>query len=181
MKLLKKTELFASSQGLISFFIVTCFLLSLFQNPEAYAEMKKVTGTSKIVNNLLDYEKHYGQSKVRFVNILQIYSSAEPDWNNAKVFNACYYVDSTHQGDDYDGCLVIMHPNGDQTFMQYEGSWNWVLPRKGYQWISDTKGRFTGGTGKFKGIRGSFKYKGKGDGKKDLGGEWVVEYEIVNY
>jgi hypothetical protein len=67
-----------------------------------------------------------------------------------------------------------------QTFIKYEGSWKWALPREGYKWTSESKGRFTGGTGKFKGIRGTFTSKGKGDGRKDLGSEWQIEYEITS-
>jgi hypothetical protein len=141
--------------------------------------MKKVSGTSKQIAKLLADETLYDQTKVRFLNNLQMYSSADPDWNKAKVFSAYFYINPTRQGDDYYGCLAITHPNGDQTFIKYDGSWKWVLPRDGYRWTGETKGRFTGGTGKFEGIRGTITSKGKGDGRIDLGSEWKIEYEIA--
>ena len=142
--------------------------------------MKKVSGTSKRVIESRAYEKYYEQTKVRFANNLQMYSSADPDWDKAKVFSVYYYVNPTRQGDDFDGYLAITHPNGDQTFVKYEGAWNWVLPREGSRWIIESKGQFTAGTGKFKGIRGTFISKMNGDGSRELEQVWEVEYEIAS-
>ena len=168
------------SRDLTAFFFVSCLLLSLFFSQEAYAEMKKVSGTSKLLESLITTGATYpDQTRVRFINNLQMYSSADSDWDKAKVFSAYFYINPTRQGDDYNGCLAITHPNGDQTFIKYDGSWQWVLPRDGYRWTAETKGQFTGGTGKFKGIRGTISSKGKGDGPKDLGSEWEIEYEIA--
>ena len=104
--------------------------------------------------------------------------SADPDWDKAKVFNVFYYLNPTHQGDDYNGCLVITYPNGDQTFVKYEGAWKCTTPRDGYRWISETKGRFTGGTGKFEGIKGYYIVKEDGDGEKKIKVEFEAEYEM---
>ena len=168
------------SRDLTSIFIAICFLFLLIQSQEAYAEMKKVSGTSKQIAKLLADETLYDQTKVRFVNTLKMYSSADPDQDKAKVFSAYLYINPTRQGDDYNGCLAITHPNGDQTFIKYVGSWKWVLPRDGYRWTSETKGVFTGGTGKFEGVKGTRTSKGKGDGRKVLGSEWKIEYEIAS-
>ena len=65
-------------------------------------------------------------------------------------------------------------------FVKYEGAWNWVLPREGSRWISESKGQFTAGTGKFKGIRGTFISKMNGDGSRELEQVWEVEYEIAS-
>ena len=177
---INKSKVTIINRGLTSIFIVICCLLSLIYSPKAYAEMKKVSGTSKQVTELLDYEIYYDQTKVRFENHLFMWSSVDPDWDKAKIFTAHFYINPTHQGDDHNGCLAITHPNGDQTFIKYDGSWKWVLPREGVRWVSEKKGQFTGGTGKFEGIRGTFTSKGKGDGRRHLGGEWEVEYEITS-
>jgi hypothetical protein len=142
--------------------------------------MKKVSGTSKQITKLLEMETYYDQTKVRFVNSLNAWSSADPEWDKAKTFSAYYYINPTRQGDDFRGCTVITYPNGDQSFIEYDGSWEWVLPRDGFRWTSEINGIFTGGTGKFEGIRGAFTSKGKGNGRTDLGDEWEVKYEIAS-
>jgi hypothetical protein len=67
------------SRDLTSIFIAICFLFLLIQSQEAYAEMQKVSGTSKQIAKLLADETLYDQTKVRFVNTLKMYSSADPD------------------------------------------------------------------------------------------------------
>ena len=166
--------------GFTSIFIVICFFLPLSLSQESYAEMKKVSGTSKQITKLIAKETYFDQTKIRFINNLNVWSSANPDWDNAKTFTAYFYINPTRQGDDYKGCTAITHPNGDQTFFEYDGSWKGVLPRDGFRWTSETNGILTGGTGKFKGIRGTFISNGKGDGRTDLGGEWEIKYEIAS-
>jgi hypothetical protein len=167
-----------SARGFISIFIVISIFLSIIYSQKAYAEMKEVFGTSTLISNLYAGQIFHDQTNVRFVNNLHMFSSTDADWDKARAFNAYFYINPTRQGDNYNGCFAITHANGDQTFVQYEGSWKWVLPRNGLRWTSESKGRFTGGTGKFEGIRGTWASKGKGDGTKDLGGEWEIEYEI---
>jgi hypothetical protein len=179
LQLKRRLKMTNISRGLTSIFLAICFLFPLVQSQEAYAEMKKVSGTSKQIAKLFADETFYDQTKVRFLNNLQMYSSDDPDWDKAKVFSVYFYVNPTRQGDDFNGCLAITHTNGDQTFIKYEGSWKWVSPRDGYRWDSETKGVFTGGTGRFKGIKGTLSSKGKGNGRKDLGGEWEIKYEIA--
>jgi len=159
-------------------FIAICFLMPLILSQEAYAEMKKISGTSKRIKNLLRTSTSYGETKVRFINNLTMFNSTDPDWDKAKSFNASYIINPTGQGDDYTGCKAITHPGGDQTFILFRGSWKWVSPRDVYRFIFEAKGRFTGGTGKFKGIRGYWRIKGKGDGMLYVTGEWEVEYTV---
>lgn len=176
---IKQSKKSITFRSLASIFILTCLLLSPNFIQRAYAEMKKASGTSEQINKLHANNTSYGQTNVRFVSNLHMYSSTDSDWNKAMVFSTYFYINPTRQGDDYEGCLAITHSSGDQTFIKYNGSWKWVLPRDGYRWTSEAKGKFTGGTGKFKGIRGTFSSKGKGDGRKDLGSEWEIEYEIT--
>ena len=189
MATLNKSKVTVINRGFTIIFIIICFLLSIIQSQEAYAEMKKVSGTSKHVNRLIAYETYYPQTKVRFRNNLQMFSSADPDWDKAKIFTVFYYINPitvyyhinpTGEGDDYKGCAAITYANGDQAFIMYDGSWKWVLPRDGFRWTSETKGIFTGGTGKFEGIKGTFTSKGKGVGRSNTTGEWEIEYEIAS-
>jgi len=169
-----------TNRGLTIIFILICFLLSLIQSQEVYAEMKKVTGTSKPIERLLAVERYYSGTNVRFVNHLLMYNSVDPNWDKAKVFSAFYYINPTGQGDEFRGCLAITHHNGDQTFIEYNGSWKWVSPRDGLRWNSEITGVFTGGTGKFKGVKGILNSNVKGDGQNTIGGEWEVEYELAS-
>jgi len=179
MTTLNKSKVTIINWGLTTLFIVICLLLSLTQIQETYAEMQKVSATSKRVANLFSSESSNMQATVRFVvDTASIYSSSDPDWDKAKIFSAWHTINPTDQGEDFKGCYAITHPNGDQTFLHYDGSWKWVLPRDGNKWTSEEYGYFTGGTGKFNGITGFFTGKGKGDGPTDATVELQFEYEV---
>jgi hypothetical protein len=139
--------------------------------------MKQVFGTSKLINVLSD-STYSGQVFVRFVNNHQIFSSSDPDWDKAKAFSAYYSINPTGEGDDYRGCWVFTHQNGDQSFALYDGSWKWKEPKDGMKWTAESKGIFTGGTGKFEGIRGTILVKVEGDGRNYVKNEWEAKYEL---
>jgi hypothetical protein len=143
------------------------------------AEMKKTIGTSKELSKLLSVETNRLKENVKFVNTLFEWSSADPIWDKTKIFSVRFSINPTRRGDDYMGALAITDPNGDQAFIEYSGSWKFASPGEGVTWISENKGTLTGGTGKFKGIRGVYTSKGKGFGRKYLGSEWEIEYEIA--
>jgi hypothetical protein len=182
MATINKSKVTVINRGFTIFFIVICFLLSLIQSQEAYAEMKKISVTSKLLKTLIKTDETYpDQTRVRFTNNLQMFSSADPDWDKAKVFGVRYSINPTRDGDPYNGCLAITHHNGDQTFIKYEGSWKWALPKDGVSWISESKGKFTGGTGKFEGISGTVTIKVEGRGPNHyVSSKWEVEYEIAS-
>lgn len=179
MTSIKKVAAVVSHSGLRNIIVVICLLSPLVQSQEACAEMKKIAGTSKRLDRLTDISKFYDQTKVQLVNIVNIFSSADPDWNKATHFNVFYYLNPTLEGDSYHGCASITLSNGDHFFITYSETWEWVSPRDGFRWISEEIGYFTGGTGKFKGIRASFKFKGSGNEYKNVTGEWEAEYEIL--
>lgn len=181
MTIFKKCKPTVICQSLFGFFIVSCFLISLFQSQNAYAEMKKVTGTSKVVSTLLDFETSRFQEDVRvqYTNRLNEWSSADPTWNKGKVFTVYFFINPTRLGDDFMGSLAFTDPNGDQAFVQYVGSWKYDSPSTDLHWNAEEKGTFIGGTGKFKGVKGSYKAKTKGTGaKRSI--EWEINYEIVS-
>jgi hypothetical protein len=178
MTTINKSKATIINRGLTSIIIVICFLFSLFQSQEAYAEKKRVTGTSKQIDSLVDTRTYYNEAEVRLVNTTGMLSSTDPNWDKAKSFSVLYYINPTGQGDEYKGCVAITFPNGDHAYTKFSGSWKWVLPRDGYRWTSEEIGRFTGGTGKFKGIKGTITIKGKGEGQNYEIGEWEAEYEI---
>ena len=176
----KKRKVTTINRALMSIFIVLCFFLYLIQSQEAYAEMKKVSGTYEQITKLVDDATIHGQTFVRLANYRFMYSSSDPDWDKATTFNVRYYINPTYQADKYRGCAATTHPNGDQTFTEFNGSWKWVLPRDRFKWTTLYEGIFTGGTGKFKGIKGTITIKGKGETRMSHIGEWEVLYEIIN-
>ena len=161
----------------ISIFILIFAGGSLFHGHKAYAEMKQVFATSKLTKVLMDYS-YYDKINVRRVHNHGIFSSSDPDWDKTKVFSANFYIDPTGEGDDYKGWWVFTHQNGDQTFAQYDGSWKWKLPRDGMKWTAESKGTFTGGTGKFEGIRGTISVEVEGDGSNYVKNSWEFKYEL---
>jgi hypothetical protein len=142
--------------------VLTFILLiySAIQSQEAYAEVKKVSVTSKLIKVLMTTNDIYpDQTKVRFINNLQIFSSADPDWNNAKVFGVRYFINPTRDGDPYRGCVAITHNNGDQTFIKFEGSWKWAEPKDGVSWISESKGEFIGAQANLRALVGPLRLR----------------------
>ena len=81
-----------SARGLTSIFFVICILLSINYSRKAYAEMKKVSGTSTQISKLYAGQTFHDQTKVRFVNNLHMLSSTNADWDNARVFSAYFYI-----------------------------------------------------------------------------------------
>ena len=139
--------------------------------------MKQVFGTSKLIKLLSD-DSYFDQVRVRRVHNHAILSSSDPDWDKAKLFSANFYINPTGEGDAYTGWFAITHQNGDQSFIKYEGSWKWQEPKDGWNWIAETKGSFTGGTGKFEGIRGTVLVEQKGAGQQSLNTNWEIKYEL---
>ncbi len=177
-----KSKVAVINRAYTTIFFAICFLLTLIQSPEADAEMKKISVTSKLLKTLLTSDEIYpDQTKVRFINNLQILSSADLDWDKAKVFGVRYYINPTRDGDPYKGCVAITHHNGDQTFIRFDGSWKWIEPKDGFSWISESKGEFTGGTGKFEGISGTVTITVEGKGPRHyVSSKWEFEYELAS-
>ena len=80
-----------SVRGLVSVTFVICILLSINYSQKAYAEMKKVSGTSTQISKLSADQILHDQTKVRFVNNLHLFNSTDADWDKAKVFSAYFY------------------------------------------------------------------------------------------
>lgn len=72
------------------------------------------------------------------------------------------------------GHMVIMHPGGDQTFLLYEVTWKNVGSLD-LEW--QYEGRFLRGTGRFKGITGTGRERGRSTSTGDSG-DWETEYSL---
>ena len=119
MTTISKSKATIINRGLTSIFIVICFFLSLIQNQEAYAEMKKVSGTSGQIVRLAETNiaVDYSPQKGRLIVLHTVLNSADPDWNNVPFF-FFVYDESAKEWDDR-GYGVITHSGGDQTFIKF--------------------------------------------------------------
>ena len=152
--------------------ILTCFLMSLTQPQEAYAEKKKITGTSKGIALLSRGRIPVPKSPVKgYISAKhQVLDSADSDWNKADYFFVIYAA-STREWNNK-GYGVITHPNGDKAFIEFEEKYDGT----GSVYTGEVKGFFLKGTGKFEGIKGSWSSNWKRDPERVE--EWQVEYEI---
>ncbi len=172
MTTINKSKITIINRGLTSVFLVICFLLSLIQSQEAYAEMKKVSGTSKTIVRLALNRIPVADTTVKGYLVVYhtVLSSANPDWNNAPFFYIEYDESTKEWGER--GYGVITHPGGDQTFIKFVGR----RSAAGSESTGEWEGLFIGGTGKFKDIKARWLLKWKKTTTKGLMVEWEVEY-----
>jgi len=153
---------------------MVCFMVPLIQNHEAYAEGKKVSGTVKTSRDL---ERNLIRSTAfkpaipvgELTNIFGNYSSADPEWNNA-TFYSVWLIENLN----FIGHAVVTHPGGDQTFRTVKGK---LKALNVHDWTSQYEGWFSGGTGKFGGIKGTWKAKTV-QTQSESTTEWEAQYEI---
>jgi len=158
--------------------ISVCLMISTIQIQESYAETKTVSGTFKLAYNLAKNHIINPDTKctVLVTNRLFTLNSTESIWNNASYYYVSTEMDFTMVGGDSKIYAVITHPGGDQTFIESEGTWKFGSLEGGYNWSFESNGKFIGGTGKFKGIKALWKFKGKGKEDKEIIGEWEVKH-----
>ena len=154
--------------------LVVCCMVPLIQTPDVYAESKKASGSLKGASDLA---RHRIQSTAykppipvgELNNFFGIFSSDDPEWNNA-TFYSVWYIENLN----FIGHGVVTHPGGDQTFRIVKGK---IKALNVHEWTAEYRGYFIGGTGKYKGIQGSWKEKTV-NMSAGLTTEWEVEYEI---
>jgi len=156
------------------FFIVFCFMVSLIQTQEVCAESKKVSGTVKERTELaLDYIRSTEYKPPIPVgemnNIFGLYSSDDPEWNNA-TFYSVWLIENLN----FIGHAIITFEGGDQIFRTVKGK---LKALNVHDWASEHEGWFIGGTGKFKGIKGRWREKIMHT-MSEITTEWEVEYEV---
>jgi hypothetical protein len=173
MTIIRKIKANIINRGLTSIFLVICFLSSLIQSQEAYAEMKKVSGTSKTIARLAQTPIAVAGSPAK--GILRVFnsvlSSADPDWNDACFFYVEYAESTKDWGEK--GYGVITHPGGDQTFIRFMSK---LTSTAGSESTGEWEGLFLGGSGKFKDIRARWLLKWKRIMTEGRVAEWEVEY-----
>ena len=156
------------------FLIVVCFVVSLIQIQEVYAESKKVSGTVKERNELArDIIRSTAYKPPMPVGemetIFGVYSSDDPEWNNATFFSV-WFMENLN----FIGQAVITFEGGDKIFRTVKGK---LKALNVHDWATEHEGWFVKGTGKFKGIKGRWREKIVHEMSK-VTTEWEVEYEI---
>ena len=97
--------------------------------------------------------------------VLQIYrdttTSSDPDWNETEVM-IYQQTDQVAGTGTHRGYFRRLHKNGDTNYGSYEGTHKTTVKEDG-SWETTWEGtcKVTGGTGKFKNIKGSGTYRGK--------------------
>ena len=158
--------------------ILVCPFVSLIQSQEAYAEEKKVSGTSKWLFGLPRSKiTQPGKTPVVVNGGVYVLNSTDPTWNNASFCDVSIHIDWTpYVGNNYKTYAVITDPGGDQAFTLSDASWKMDKSVEGLIWSAEANGTFVGGTGKFEGIKAHWKLKLKGFGQRKIIGEWEAQY-----
>ena len=157
----------------VFFTILCCFSVQA-------AEKKKVTYTKKIKQLISradvypgDVPKHKMSQSVRINSV----TFSDPDFGTADCW-AYGHLDSVAGNGTHRGYGVCHFKNGDKTYAENEGTHKTTV-KEGGAWEVNYEGKiqFTGGTGKFKNIKGGGVYKGTITAKgRTEEGEMEVEY-----
>lgn len=147
--------------------------VSLIRGQEACAEGGKVSGVTESVEPLAQDNMVFPKELI-FIHFriqLWVLRSADPDWDKAHPFTIRF--DHPNKATWFEGYSAITHPGGDQTFMKFEGKEESLGAKATYE----AKGRFIGGTGKFKGITGTSTFLQTWT-LAETTTEWETEYKI---
>jgi hypothetical protein len=143
----------------------------------AQAQSKKVSGKSAQVIRVARTEIFLGNDPGdtgHLESISRVLTSEDGDWNQARVFSTRFSDPHARRERHVRGHMVVTHPNGDQTFLDYEFRWK---PVAGGEQDFELNARFIRGTGKFRGISGRWRERGRTTLTSDSS-EWEVEYSV---
>jgi hypothetical protein len=103
-------------------------------------------------------------------------NSSDPDFSGVvcTTYNQADQVVGMGSHKGYEDCL---YKNGDHSYLKYEGTHKTITQGDG-SWEATWEGSFqyTGGTGKFKNLKGNGTYKGKAT-PEGAGSNWEIEVE----
>lgn len=163
----------------IAGYLVVIFIVASFSFSAQAAEKKKISASGKLERSisraivyLEDAPKHHLEQMVRIDTI----NSSDSDFNDIEVQHY-QQSDSGAEKGSHKGYRIHFHKNGDKSYMRFEGTQKLIVKEKG-AWEVDAEGKWqcTGGTGKFKSLKGSGTYKGKSTSKGSTY-DWEGEVE----
>jgi len=143
------------------------------------AETKTITG-AKIVKSIIsrnilspsDDPKHVMSQTVRE----DIITSPDQDWNDLA---AVSYEQADHLAGNgsHHGVITVRHANGDETYLRYAGT-DAMSVASGSAWEVTSQGtiQISGGTGKYKEMKGMGTYSGKSS-PKGSSVHWEIRVE----
>ena len=170
----KESEMTVTMWSLVGILVIAALAsVPLIRGQEAYAEGKKVSGITESVEALAQ-DKIVFPKELIFIHFriqLWVLRSADPDWDNARAFTIRF--DHPTKPKWFKGYNAITHSGGDQTFIRFVGKEESLGAKATYE----AKGRFIGGTGKFKGITGTSTFFQTWT-PAETTTEWATEYKV---
>jgi len=111
---------------------------------------------------------------LNLIEVRGVQKSPDEQWNNSKI---TYWgtSDLIAGSGPQRGYFVNDHPDGDRDFGTFEGR----IVTSGAEITLEGTWKFTGGTGKFKGLSGGGSYKGRMTSPVEVENTWEGKYEIA--
>jgi hypothetical protein len=153
--------------------VVTSFTFSV-----RAAEKKKFTTTTKAkqtISSTTLYPANVPNHEIVQSVVVRTVTSSDPDFNGMEVI-VYGQMDSVAGNGSHRGYATLRDKNGNEVYTKYEGTHK-TMAKEGGTWerTSEGKSQVTGGTGKFKNIKGNTTYKCKFTAE---GGGCDTEYEV---
>ncbi len=128
----------------------------------------KIRGQSTV--NIAHEDTHV----LSLIGVAGTQQSPDPLWNGSRI---SYWgtADLLNGSGPQKGYYVNDHPDGEREWGTFEGK----ITTAGQQVTMEGTFKFTGGTGKYKGITGSGTYKGYFPSALDVVNEWHGEYTLA--
>jgi hypothetical protein len=111
---------------------------------------------------------------LNLIEVRGVQNSPDEKWNDSKI---TYWgtADLIAGSGPQSGYFVNDHPDGDRDFGTFEGR----IVTSGAEVTLEGTWKFTGGTGKFRGLRGGGTYKGRMTSPVQVENTWEGQYEIA--
>ena len=107
---------------------------------------------------------------------IDTHKHSDPDFGSAEEW-IYMHSDSVAGTGTHRGHSVTNYENGDKSYQKWEGTHKTTVKDGAWETKFEGKSQFTGGTGKFKNIKGGGAYKGTMTAKGVTGsGEFEAEY-----
>jgi hypothetical protein len=143
--------------------VVTCIVMAL--SFSAQAEKKKITWRKKTTKQMISQTTVYpgdvpNHELVQTVSIDRGITTSDPEFAIIEmVIHA--QIDQIAGTGSHRTHSTSFHTNGEKSYVSWEGTHKMVIKEGGtWELPYEGTGQFTGGTGKFKHIKGSATYKG---------------------
>ena len=169
---------FLTRKGIVGL-VVTCVIVSF--SISAQAEKKKITYSKKSKHMVSQTTVYPGdipnRELVQFVRINTVTRTSDPDFAMIEHLNHGQ-LDQVAGTGSHRGYTTFVHTGGEKSYVSWEGSHTTTVQEGGtWELRYEGKFQFTGGTGKYKNIKGEGAYKGKvtAEGLSEEG-SMVVEY-----